>query len=53
MSKLLKLREALVANKPEYPMNYAIPATFNLFGHDALSVLNNGEHLTHMIFWSI
>ncbi|PKK86975.1 MAG: alpha-amylase [Tenericutes bacterium HGW-Tenericutes-8] len=47
MSKLLKLREALVANKPEYPMNYAIPATFNLFGHDALSVLNNGEHLVN------
>ncbi len=47
MSKLLKLREALVANKPNYPLNYAIPEMFNLFGHSSLSILNNGEHLVN------
>jgi starch synthase (maltosyl-transferring) len=47
MSKLLKLREALVNNKPNYPLNYAIPEMFNLFGHESLSILNNGEHLVN------
>lgn len=47
MSKLLKLRETLVANKPNFPLNYAIPSLWNMFGHETLSVLNNGEQLVN------
>ena len=47
MSKLLKLRDALVNNKPNYPLNYAIPEMFNLFGHESISILSNGEHLVN------
>lgn len=47
MSKILKLREALVKNKPSYPFNYAIPELFNLFGHEPIVSLKNGEQLVN------
>ncbi|MDY3196266.1 MAG: alpha-amylase family glycosyl hydrolase [Paracholeplasma sp.] len=47
MSKILKLREALVKNKPSYPFNYAIPDLFNLFGHNPITRLKNGEQLVN------
>lgn len=45
MSKILKLREALVNNKPDYPFNYSIPDLFNLFGHQNIVSLKQGEQL--------
>ena len=45
MSLILKLRESLLNNKPNYPINYAIPNLFNLFGHNSLFKLSNGEEL--------
>jgi glycosidase len=43
---ILKLREILVKNKPKYPINYAIPNLFNLFGYESIK-LRNGEELVN------
>lgn len=43
---ILKLRETLVKEKPNYPFNYAIPGLFNLFGYDSIK-LNHGEELVN------
>lgn len=47
MANLLKLREVLVKNKPGCQFNYAIPGIFNLFGHNSLCKLKNGEELVN------
>ncbi len=45
MANLLKLKEVLLKNKPNYPLNYAIPELFNVYDYPTLAKLNNGEHL--------
>ncbi len=47
MSLLLKLRESLIKEKPNYQINFAIPSLFNLFGHNSLYKLKNGEELVN------
>lgn len=43
---ILKLREILVKERPNYPFNYAIPGLFNLFDYNSLK-LKNGEELVN------
>ncbi|MFA5719793.1 MAG: alpha-amylase family glycosyl hydrolase [Acholeplasmataceae bacterium] len=43
---ILKLRDILVNERPNYPFNYAIPGIFNLFGYDSIK-LKNGEELVN------
>lgn len=45
MANLLKLRNIILENKPNYPINYAIPSQFNVNGYETLAKLANGEHL--------
>lgn len=45
MPNLLKLKQVLQKNKPNYPLNYAIPDLFNVYGYETLAQLDNGEHL--------
>ncbi len=45
MANLLKLKQVLIKNKPDYPINYAIPGIFNLFSHQSITKLKNGEEL--------
>lgn len=45
MADLLKLRNIILENKPNYPINYAIPNQFNVNDYQTLAKLKNGEHL--------
>lgn len=47
MPLILKLRTILQEEKPNYPINYAIPNLFNLFGYNSLAKLPNGEELVN------
>lgn len=45
MADLRDLKKILLENKPNYPINYAIPSLFNVNDYQTLAKLNNGEHL--------
>ena len=43
MANLLKLRQVLKENKPNYPFNYAIPSLWNLYNYQTLAKLQNKD----------
>lgn len=45
MSLLKKLKKILQEEKPHYPFNYTIPNLWNLFNHQSITKLKNGEEL--------
>lgn len=45
MADLLKLRQIIIDNKPNYPINYAIPNLFNVNNYPTLAKVKSGEHL--------
>ena len=45
MADLLKLRQIIIDNKPNYPINYAIPISFNVNNYPTLAKVKSGEHL--------